>query len=308
MPLLLARDIRGTRGPPLEASHRAADSVAAGPHDRGRRSACSFAHPTFGPQRQRAACKSIRRTSRNPGHRRRQLSRFRPISRATRPAARARRAVPRASHRSFGDQSDAAGANGVTRLLGHARRVAATFSNRFTCSTESYPRSKDCAKRCSDWPTRSRCPIPAGVPCDTEPDWTIWSRKPGTWGYSGLPRDEAAGRCGAFGHPGRRARPIVGGGRADRHDVFEIRSAASLSASTMLDDHLWQSPPEDSISLLISGVGAHLLLATEQGLHALSRGVSRIDVRRTSPSEKSCESTWDWLIRPRSRWWRASCV
>jgi protein subunit release factor A len=46
----------------------------------------------------------------------------------------------------------------------------------------------------------------------------------------------------------------------------------------VLDDHLWQSPPEDSISLLIGGVGAHLLLATEQGLHALSRGVGRMDV------------------------------
>ncbi len=42
----------------------------------------------------------------------------------------------------------------------------------------------------------------------------------------------------------------------------------------VLDDHCWPSPPEDSISLLISGVGAHLLLATEQGLHTLSRGVS----------------------------------
>jgi len=45
----------------------------------------------------------------------------------------------------------------------------------------------------------------------------------------------------------------------------------------VLDDHLWQSPPEDGISLLISGVGAHLLLATEQGLHAFSRGVGRMD-------------------------------
>jgi ATP-dependent Clp protease ATP-binding subunit ClpC len=45
----------------------------------------------------------------------------------------------------------------------------------------------------------------------------------------------------------------------------------------VLDDHCWQSPPQDSISLLISGVGAHLLLATEQGLHALSRGVGRMD-------------------------------
>src|SRR6185312_15093408 len=42
----------------------------------------------------------------------------------------------------------------------------------------------------------------------------------------------------------------------------------------VLDDHRDDSPPEDVIVLLVTGPGAHVLLAGESGLHPVSRGKS----------------------------------
>ena len=41
---------------------------------------------------------------------------------------------------------------------------------------------------------------------------------------------------------------------------------------TVLDDHLGGEPPEDTITLWITGAGAHALLASEAGLHQVTRG------------------------------------
>jgi protein subunit release factor A len=69
---------------------------------------------------------------------------------------------------------------------------------------------------------------------------------------------------------------------------------AQFTAET-LDDHQFESPAEDSISLLIAGVGAYALLGAESGLHVATnnlgrdheqeqREVIRIDVAALDPA------------------------
>lgn len=53
----------------------------------------------------------------------------------------------------------------------------------------------------------------------------------------------------------------------------------------VLDDHHWDSPPDDSITLLIGGVGAHVMLANEAGLHVLSRSSYRLEAGKDTDRE-----------------------